>query len=92
MEVGKPLDGLPASTWSKKQPTSNRPGRAGKSVKSNDGHSKVCSRCDTRKPLDQFYRWSKGADGYQASCKSCQDERLSKYHEENPDKRKEAVW
>src|SRR5215216_1326649 len=33
--------------------------------------NKVCSQCGEAKPLDQFHRRTRSADGHQAHCKAC---------------------
>lgn len=33
--------------------------------------TKVCARCNRRKPIDMFYRQPKALDGHQGKCKSC---------------------
>ncbi len=32
---------------------------------------KLCRRCNTQKPLTQFYKSKANADGYDGRCKSC---------------------
>lgn len=33
--------------------------------------SKICNKCDTRKPISQFYVKRSSADGYGSYCKPC---------------------
>lgn len=55
---------------------------------------KWCRRCDTTKPLDDFHRLRKNADGRQTYCKVCKLAESSKYKEENKEKVKasSARW
>ena len=36
---------------------------------------KACSTCQVRKPFSEFYNWSSGVDGKNASCKACSNKR-----------------
>lgn len=36
--------------------------------------SKLCGMCGKKKPLAEFYKLSRSADGHQSRCKSCQGE------------------
>lgn len=40
--------------------------------------SKICSQCNQSKPLEDFYRYKKGAFGRRAACKACVYERYGK--------------
>jgi hypothetical protein len=44
---------------------------------------KVCTGCRAAKPLDEFYRRAKSADGRDTRCKTCMDARWSSYYAEN---------
>jgi len=46
---------------------------------------KVCKVCLTNKPIDEFYRHPRGADGYQGKCKDCQKAMTLKARAANPD-------
>lgn len=41
--------------------------------------SKICSKCDIEKPLDEFRYRKDSKDGHRANCKTCQDQNNSKY-------------
>ena len=41
--------------------------------------TKTCTKCEKEKPLNQFTRVTKSADGYNSWCKSCNSERWKKY-------------
>lgn len=36
-----------------------------------EGQLKFCRRCNTQKPVTQFYKSKANADGYDGRCKSC---------------------
>ena len=44
---------------------------------------KICSRCNTEKETDQFYKRKDSKDGFRADCKECCNERNRKYDELN---------
>jgi recombination endonuclease VII len=46
--------------------------------------TKVCTMCDREKPLTDFWKATKGAQGRQAQCKNCQREYRQKRHNDNP--------
>lgn len=48
----------------------------------NDG-TKRCVRCETSKPLSEFYRNSHSSDGYQSYCKACAEEATRRSREKN---------
>lgn len=50
-------------------------------------HTKVCSRCDKEKPLDDFYRRRKGQPQRQSVCKRCTKAQRIKYDRADPRKR-----
>jgi len=47
---------------------------------------KHCTRCQTEKPRDQFYKSKANKDGLQTWCKSCTKQTQSESRKENPDK------
>jgi hypothetical protein len=47
--------------------------------------TKYCSKCDTTKPIEQFSRSKRSADGYSYTCKSC----IKEYQLANKEKLKE---
>lgn len=51
--------------------------------------SKKCFKCGIEKPIDQFYRHPKMADGHLNKCKSCAKNDVSRHREENIDKIRE---
>ena len=57
---------------------------------------KWCAKCEQHKPLDEFYRAAKSADGRQWRCKQCaKASALENYyadHEANKDKARERAW
>lgn len=46
--------------------------------------TKHCRRCDTTKPISDFYRDSSRRDGLYVSCKSCHRERTDSWSQRNP--------
>lgn len=44
---------------------------------------KVCSKCDRLKSVNQFYKRSASADGYQARCKRCSSENATEWSRKN---------
>ena len=46
---------------------------------------KYCSKCDTTKPIEQFSRSKRSADGHSYTCKSC----IKEYQVANKEKLKE---
>lgn len=48
---------------------------------------KKCAGCKLEKDIDFFCNDKKSKDGKQSYCKSCKNEKIKKYHKENPDKR-----
>lgn len=40
-----------------------------------ENRTKICRLCNTEKPLKEFYKQSRNADGYEKRCKAC----ISKY-------------
>lgn len=51
---------------------------------------KVCRICNTVKPLSQFYRDPKNADGYQSMCRRCRIEHSRRNAVINPEMRRRA--
>jgi hypothetical protein len=51
--------------------------------------AKTCTKCGETKPVDEFHRDSKRADGRFRWCKTCERERRRRYWEANPGKRRE---
>ncbi len=49
---------------------------------------KTCSRCHQTKAEDDFYRWSRGKDGYQSFCKACQRANASAWRKAHPEKQR----
>ena len=47
---------------------------------------KVCRECNTEKPLSEFYKHSKMADGHLNKCMECVKKRVLKHREENLEK------
>jgi hypothetical protein len=54
---------------------------------------KVCNSCSQEKPLDLFWKWSRGKDGHQATCIVCSKEKQKQYNQtydtKHPNRRKE---
>jgi len=47
--------------------------------------TKYCSKCDTTKPIEQFCKTKRSADGYAYTCKAC----IKEYQLANKEKLKE---
>jgi len=47
---------------------------------------KKCTKCDSDKPLTEFYKAVRMKDGYQSSCKSCADVSTKGSRAKNPKK------
>lgn len=47
---------------------------------------KLCRKCDTTKPLDDFYRDKRAGDGRTTDCKPCRTASNKRWKEANPDK------
>lgn len=45
--------------------------------------TKVCSRCTTRKPLDQYCKCSRMKDGLQSACKVCMNDSYNRSRQKN---------
>jgi hypothetical protein len=52
-------------------------------------HSKVCFKCNVRKPLEDFYKHSEMADGHINKCKKCTLNDVHKHRQENIEKIRE---
>jgi hypothetical protein len=48
--------------------------------------TKVCSKCNIEKSVEEFGKSKSSKDGLYPSCKVCVNERLKKYRKENPEK------
>ena len=49
---------------------------------------KICTRCGNEKPLSEFYKQSRNADGYEKRCKQCKrDYAKGRYDRETPEQR-----
>lgn len=44
---------------------------------------KACTKCDKEKPLDDFFRWSRGRDGRRNQCKDCSKKYGQQYRAKN---------
>lgn len=55
---------------------------------------KLCRKCDTVKPVEQFRKDSHKKSGYGSSCKPCSSEAAKSWQRRNPEKRKarDAAW
>lgn len=42
---------------------------------------KICNKCQSQKPFEDFFKRSISSDGYQSQCKSCAKEYNTKYYE-----------
>ena len=47
---------------------------------------KVCFKCNMSKPIDEFYKHKKTADGYLNKCKDCTRFDVNKHRKENIEK------
>lgn len=45
---------------------------------------KTCTNCQQEKPLDDYYKEKRVADGRQAQCKECMQQRRREYRKANP--------
>lgn len=57
--------------------------------------TKVCTKCDIEKPLDQFYKDKSTKTWYASRCKSCKDKHTRDYYDRNKDrinKQKRDSW
>ncbi len=48
--------------------------------------TKVCKKCQTEQPLENFRKHPKTNDGLKNECKTCDNARQKKYYEENKKK------
>lgn len=46
---------------------------------------KICTKCDSEKPLDDFYRRELSSDGRGVWCKECMNEQTREWRRENRD-------
>jgi ribosomal protein S20 len=51
--------------------------------------TKICTKCNTEKPLDNFAKDKNGKYGVKSKCKECIKEYRSVYNADNQDKIKE---
>lgn len=51
--------------------------------------TKICSKCSTEKPLDEFHKSSDSKDGRYPSCIQCKKAYHQQYYQENKDKFKQ---
>lgn len=47
--------------------------------------TKICFRCQREKPVDEFYKSARLADGLQSNCKICNKVHSKRHYEENRD-------
>jgi hypothetical protein len=47
--------------------------------------TKVCTKCEEEKPLEEFHKKKSSKDGHRTQCKECKNEAGRKYHKENRD-------
>lgn len=52
---------------------------------------KICNTCKVSKPLSEYHKDRKAADGYSYRCKSCAKEASKKWKLENPERYKESM-
>jgi len=52
---------------------------------------KACKVCSKEKPLSEFYKDKKMADGHRNECKVCRKAKIAKWQQENPERRKVTV-
>lgn len=52
--------------------------------------TKVCSVCKIEKPLSEYYKYSKPADGHEYRCRKCHGAQKKRWRERNPEKAAEG--
>jgi len=54
--------------------------------------NKICRRCDTEKPISEFYAHERMLDGHLNICKTCVKFRVKKHRSENDSVREYDKW
>lgn len=52
---------------------------------------KTCKECGSEKPLSEFYRKARAADGHEAFCKLCRNARSQRNYHKDPEARKRTA-
>lgn len=52
--------------------------------------SKVCTKCETEKPLGEFHKFARSPDGHKPVCKPCNCAARKVYYEENKEQHAET--
>lgn len=60
----------------------------GKSPNPHVGDTKLCTRCEIEKPVEDFRRGQGYRGGIRSRCKVCEADRLREWREANPERRK----
>lgn len=53
---------------------------------------KLCSACQTTKPIDQFHKRARSSDGYDFKCRECKNEYQRAYTQQSHVKVKKQRW
>ncbi len=58
------------------------------------GTLKKCTKCLVEKPVDEFYKESKGKDELRSDCKRCTNKKTNRWRKKNPEKwmTNQAIW